>query len=438
MDDLRAPPLSRTAAWLDDARQVFARRIVEMIDERTRSGAEIGLGYVPSTEATRLARSLAAPDRPPPRDAFEAPGDLPLGRLLRAVDLPPVFAGWAALMLLAETDARWGTLLAWLNDAPGARLPTAGLLCEMAGPPGLPLPDLLAPDAPLRALALITERGEDMALPDRPLQWRPHVARWLLGVAPRPAVDPALAGHLEDLPETPLAALAPGPDLTAALGSHAPRRLVLTGGAGRGRALIARAILGEAPVLDAERLSRASNPAELLRIALRDATLRGTGLILAEADRLDPATLIATLDRAPCPVALTAARRLSLDWPALAVPALDHARTRALWRHGLGRGAEVTADRMSHQFRLPATDILRVATETRGQPEDAVARACLSRSATRLDRFATAVDCRQDWSDLVLPSRQVRLLRSIVQRARHAGTVYDSWGFGEKVAPSRG
>ncbi|ARE41815.1 hypothetical protein RGUI_3674 [Rhodovulum sp. P5] len=194
MDDAR-PDLRffpDTAGWLAAAQHVFARRIADLIAERTRAGAEIGLGYVPSAEAERLAQSLAAPATP---DGVEGPldplptaalDDLPIGRLLTLAALPPGFAGWAALMLLGETDARWGTLFAWLNDHAGARLPTAGLLAELAGDPGLPLAELLAPDGPLCALALICDQDGDRPLPDRPLQWQPQVVRWLLGDAPRP------------------------------------------------------------------------------------------------------------------------------------------------------------------------------------------------------------------------------------------------------------
>ncbi|ARE41814.1 Cell division protein FtsH [Rhodovulum sp. P5] len=175
-----------------------------------------------------------------------------------------------------------------------------------------------------------------------------------------------------------------------------------------------------------------------MRLGLREATLGATALIVTDADRIDLATLIGTLEAAQIPIALTADRRLALNWPTFAIPALGHDRAQTLWRYGLGPGDEVTADRMAHQFRLSAADILRVAADTRCQGADAVAKACLAHSTTLLDRFATAIDCRHDWDDLVLPPRQMRLLRSIVQRARHARTVYDQWGFGEKLAPNRG
>ena len=441
------PAYSCAADWLAATGRYFASRIERIVEKRTASGEEIGLGFVPAKAAVSLAAELADQDvadlqfdRPdndlldPARIAL-----LPVGRMIAACGLPSRFASWAAAMLLAEQDFRWGTLFAWLNDNAAMRVPTAGLLEELVGDGGDDVASLLAAGSPLNAFALLASHGDGSPLPDRPMRFAPHVARWLLGDDLRPPVDAALAGYRTRLPCIPREVIDPD-DCSAVFGSsgHTPSRLQLTGEAGTGRALLAQDLLGKALVIDGERLSRAAVPLSLLKIALRDATLRQDALIVTDANYLEEAVLLAVLGGEEGRVALTTDCRMRLEWPTLDVPKLGHARSLSLWRFALEGSGEGVAERMAQQFRLGANDILRVCAEAEGQGEKALVQACLARSSNQLARYATAVTCRHEWDDLVLPPRQMRLLKSIAQRMLHAHTVYDTWNFAAKLAPDRG
>lgn len=55
-----------------------------------------------------------------------------------------------------------------------------------------------------------------------------------------------------------------------------------------------------------------------------------------------------------------------------------------------------------------------------------------------LGLLATRSDCKQSWSDLVLPGDQFEQLLELVSRARYRHQVLESWGFGEKIGKGTG
>jgi SpoVK/Ycf46/Vps4 family AAA+-type ATPase len=64
--------------------------------------------------------------------------------------------------------------------------------------------------------------------------------------------------------------------------------------------------------------------------------------------------------------------------------------------------------------------------------------ACRAQARPRLADLAQPVDAVADWSDLVLPDRQLSLLHDIVTQVRHRSKVYEGWGFSRKGARGLG
>ena len=418
------------ALWLADTRRRLATRIAALAAREGDRGELALIAYTPTEEIRRIARDLAE-DAPPPAPAgAPPPANLPAARMLAGFGLPPGLAPLLALLVLAEVEARIGTVLGWLNDDIHQRAVTPAAAAQLLGSLPLPPQDLLAADGPLRRFHLLELPGPEAApLVGRPMRLPDAMLRWLLG---RGGPDPALAGHLPSGAAAPLPVLLPDPDSRRPFEAARPP-LVLTGPEGSGRAAIAGAMAGPVLTLDARHLP---DPAHLLALAQRDAVLAGAVLVVVHAEHLPPPVLAAALAAAPGPLVLTAPARLPQELPHLAVPPMDAARRRALWQHALGAGD--LAEAMAHRFRLPVADILAIGVRPGGWSLPALAAECLSRSSDALHLLAQPIPPRHDWSDLVLPERQLAALRGIVARAEHAHRVYDLWGFGEKLAPHRG
>jgi len=444
------------ADWLGDARQVFAARIGALLATSAPSTEAVLAGFIASDDARAVALALQTgpPTRPPDPPELRAPaarlGDpaalcaLLVGDLLGCFCLPPGLAPVLALLAVAETDTRFATLFAYLNDDAQRRHATPALAERLAGPLRPAPVEYLAESAPLRAYGIVElGPGHERLLADRSLRLSDHMARRLTTGAGAELRDPALAGHLRDVPSAPLDALVPDPDRRRRLFAAAEGPLaVLTGPPGAGRTVVAAALVEAGGrrhlTVDGASLAASGDPAHLLRIALRDATLDTATLIIGGAEALPRAVRETALGQAPCPVILIAPRRLDLEAPQHELPRLDPATAAGLWRRVLGPERAEVADRLAHRFRLPPSEIIGIARAEPCAGPERLAAACVERSSTALDALATPVEGRHGWDDLVLPQRQVDRLRAIVARATHAQTVYDGWGFGRKLAPNQG
>jgi hypothetical protein len=58
--------------------------------------------------------------------------------------------------------------------------------------------------------------------------------------------------------------------------------------------------------------------------------------------------------------------------------------------------------------------------------------------APNLARFATAIQPRYDWDDIVLPAEKKQQLQHLAARVRHRRTVHREWGFEEKLSRGKG
>jgi hypothetical protein len=128
-----------------------------------------------------------------------------------------------------------------------------------------------------------------------------------------------------------------------------------------------------------------------------------------------------------------------------------------VWEQFLGQSLESQAALLSSQFNLNLTDIQQIAATaqvgmepdgpTEGQAKGKKAKAkqntealsdrlwdaCLVRTRPRLDALAQRLETKATWDDIVLPPEETSLLRQIADQVRHRSTVYDEWGFRDRM-----
>jgi len=103
------------------------------------------------------------------------------------------------------------------------------------------------------------------------------------------------------------------------------------------------------------------------------------------------------------------------------------------WATVLGAAAADAPVRLASQFSLNFAEIEHLAAATAGQEGEARSRslwrACLQRSAPRLEHLAQRLVVKADWEQLVLPEKELGQLWQIVHQVRLRSRVYDEWGF---------
>ena len=96
---------------------------------------------------------------------------------------------------------------------------------------------------------------------------------------------------------------------------------------------------------------------------------------------------------------------------------------------------DVDVDVLAAQFALDLPAIHEVAATT--EPDD-VWDACLARTRPRLDGLAQRLRPAVHWNDLVLPDHAHAVLRQIADQVPRQATVYETWGFGERLTRGLG
>lgn len=336
------------------------------------------------------------------------------------------------ILLLAvapDLDPAYATLIAYLNDDVRRRWPTADVTRRLFGNA-----TALDPGSTLFAsrLLLPIEPTERIAAPLAEFAPNPILTNHLTGAGIADnrglALEPAVAGD-----PGPLAAVLP---LLAA--GETP--LVLLTGTRAENVTTAVRALNRSVV----RVSLAADTQARLRDGILAARLSGA-LLLAEPDVATLPAMAPLLRAARVPIIL----KLPDDpgWrPALSgLPAVEIAFTtpdatsrRQLWadalrRAGVHADAAVLAE-TADRFRLSqrqieaAAESLRIASAT--PDRTALLTAARHQAGAELGGLAQRLDTTHSWSDLVLPTATMRLLRHLAGAIRHRERVYLDWGFG--------
>jgi hypothetical protein len=429
-------------------------------------------------------RLLAGHLQPPPPDAASADtlatveaeadraiaggADVRLRRLASTFGLLPVDVELLLLAMAPDLDSRFERLYGYLNDDVTRRRATIGLALEMAG---LPMAsgvarERLMPTGPLIAHGLVTT--DEVARPflTRAIQVPDRVTAHLLG---DDGPEPDVVGLL--VTASPDASPDPTP-LARALNAGA--RLVYLkekpGASGRSLAAAALQAVGlPSVVLDLHRLGPNEDASAIAATAVRDARLRGAGLVASPVEVLgergaaavrafaepDPPHLLGDPSVVP-PVILIGKRSWEPGWSRsvpvlLDVDAPAAADRAALWRAWLQPAGSETNGRVAPMasmaddgdpgeltvhFRLTPEQIHRAATAAQlqaaadgGDIDASHLRAgARAQNAAGLETLARRVAPRVGWIDLVLPPPTLQGLQELAARARHRDRVIDEWG----------
>jgi hypothetical protein len=113
-----------------------------------------------------------------------------------------------------------------------------------------------------------------------------------------------------------------------------------------------------------------------------------------------------------------------------------------LWQQALGnRATQLNGmERLTSQFRLNATTIQAICTEVAGQSRSeqlftneqlayALRQSCRVHTRPNLDDLAQRIEAIATWNDLVLPEKEIAVLKTIAAHVDHRVQVYDQWGF---------
>ncbi|HUP86643.1 MAG TPA: ATP-binding protein [Acidimicrobiales bacterium] len=423
--------------------------------------------YLSDEQVDRLLAGAALPPPPDPDtrahlEALESQADegeaagttLRLRDLARSFGLSPLDVELLLVAIAPDLDSRFERLYGYLHDDVTRRRASIGLALELAGlpPAGGPARQRLTPSGPLVASGLVTIDDSDRPFLTRSLSVPDRVTAHLLG---DDSDDHDLLHVLT--PASPDAA--PDPSAVArALGSGA-RLLYLRekpGSSGRSLAAAALELAGRPIVaVDLGRLGPTEDPAVVARTAMRDARLRGAGLVAGPVEALaergigavrafaDPAAAPAGADaQLLAPVLLIGRRSWEPSW-SHDVPVLmdvDPPTTSdraALWLRTLnGSSGGLDASEVTRHFRLTPEQVTRAAEAARLQATaagttlglDHLRSGARAQNAAGLENLAKRVVPRVGWEDLVLPDATLLGLQELANRARNRDRVIDEWG----------
>ncbi len=320
--------------------------------------------------------------------------------------------------------------------------------------------DHLMPHATLRLLGLVelSEDGEPLLL--RRLSVDDRMADYLRGVN-RP--DGTLEHLLRPLRPTAVATRTDELDtrVVTIMEQDAERwptlNLVGAPDAG-GDAVVAKACaaLGLRPwLLDLERfaLEEQGDRADLLTRLGREALLGALALVVdtgsSYADAGQRQTIGQLVDELAGPLFLLSRDRWPTTSPGVRVVHLTRpgvGEQRALWRAALELHPHTVNGELEsivHQFDFGPGTISQVVERAAHDTTEPISGAllwdaCRSETAGALDDVAQRIEPCFGWDDIVVPDTVRGQLREIASQVQHRFTVYEEWGFGERLTRGRG
>jgi len=381
------------------------------------------------------------------------------------------------VLLLAaaiELDTRIAPLCARAQRDPQRPYPTFALAMAMFDDPSW---DAMSPERPLRHWQLI-DVGQPRAEPltVSRLTADERIVNYIRGLN---HLDARLGPLLRPVPRPDGADLSPSQQRTAAAVVTAVRRsaaearpsfVQLLGPDPASKRLVA-AQAAAAAGLDLFELSSDDLPAAgadfdaFARLWHRESLLSPIALLVDAADADASSAAAGAVRRWPHAGVGLVLLDVREPWPSPGAAALitDVARPaaaeqRCAWQAALGARAGANPDRLAGQFDLNYPVIRRIARDaTAGDAiardasapadattpddasvpdEDVAARlwgGCLMQSRPALDQLAQRVEPKATWPDLKLPAAEQQLLRQIECQVAHRATVYDTFGFRDRM-----
>lgn len=394
-------------------------------------------------------------ERPTSTDHRPPPAAPTLDHLCHRLGLSPFERQVVLLCLGMELDPQWPALCAALP--PHRPYPTWSLALALS-------PEAhwtaLPPDAPLRRWQVV-EVGPGNALVDSPLRLDEAIVHGLMGHGAIP--EPILGLGARRLGSEAIIAahhtLVVGLAQTWVSASQAQRPLPLLHLWGRDAASLATAAASLCDTLALELWAMAmaalpTDPAQIQRLSHlweREWQLNRRVLLLyGEADATNPErerAITYLLDTLTAPVIVTAPeRRPPSQRPQVAqeVPLPSPQEQRQIWEAQLGDQVEALQDhalqdhldRLVAHFNLSPEAISTAFYTAQGHPDadlaQALWQACRTQARPQLDALAERIHPAATWDDLVLPDREMAILKEVAAHVRQRAKVYEQWGFANK------
>jgi hypothetical protein len=356
-----------------------------------------------------------------------------------------------ALCGAPELHPRYGRLYAYLQDDVTRRLASPRLAADLLSGDGVERSDVLGcfePGAPLSRRGAIRMPTTDatITLADRPVKVADRLAAFLLGAGE--LAGAATGFRLRRIVAGPAVGREDAAARVAVLLAAQTQLPLIVCGPDAG-AIVAAAANAPVVLLGARELDRA----ETLADARLAAALAGGLLCIDGLGDLIPterAAVLRAIDESPERLVLISGSRREatvLSDRATLVVEVPHPsfgeRDRA-WTEftGVPDTRDVAAKfRLSIEQIEAAAEVSLITARTRGDaaPEPAdLDLGARQASASRLGDLATFLDPAYGWQDLVLPERQLDLLRSISAYLRHRDQVLSEWGYETTVSRTQG
>jgi len=396
--------------------------------------------YISDEQALALAAGAGPPQ--PARRLAEAAAGLRLDALDSSV---------LALCAAPELHPRFGRLYAYLQDDVTRRLASPRLAADLLSGEGVERSDVLAcfgPAARLSRGGAIRLPAVDatMTLADRPVKVADRLAAFLLGAGD--LADAAAGARLRQLGSQPATGREESVQRIALLLAARTRLPLVVCGPDAG-AIVAAAAGAPLVLLGVRELDRP----EAIADARLAATLARGLLCLDGLEDLVPAErarLLRTIDESPERIVLIAGARSEAvalsDRAALLVdvPYPTFGERSQAWIEftGAGDAREVAAKfRLSIEQIRAAAEVSLISARSRDVPSPSSAdldMGARQASTSRLGELASHLESAYAWNDLVLPERQLDLLRSISAYLRHRDRVLSEWGYEATVSRTQG
>ncbi len=238
----------------------------------------------------------------------------------------------------------------------------------------------------------------------------------------------------------------------------APLRAVVRGRRGSGRHTVIAALAAKVgrtiACIDASEVPRDQLARELTRAAVARAVPVVSNIELLDAGDREAARMVRQILREhPGPLVL----RTGLDgsvlldpgFAELVIPAQSETVRARVFAEALA-AARISADaaQLARRYKIAPGTIHRVVTDARARivradaspaEHDAIVdEAARQHLANRIGATAQRVTRLASWDQVSLPDEMLDSIRELIGRARHGRTVFDDWGYDERIATARG